>query len=143
MADDRRPDSLTPMALPIEDYAALGDGNTAALVGRDGSIDWLCLPRFDSAACFAALLGMPEHGRWLVAPSERPVGVERRYRPDTLVLETDFVTATGTLRLVDFMVPKRNTPQLVRVVECLQGSVPVETDLKKFSAINSGIRMQP
>ena len=83
------------MALPIEDYALIGDCKTAALVGRDGSIDWLCWPRFDSAACFAALLGDAEHGRWLIAPVAPVTRVIRRYRPGTLVLETEFETETG------------------------------------------------
>ena len=83
------------MPLPIEDYALIGDTQTAALVGKDGSIDWLCLPRFDSPACFAALLGDPSHGRWLIAPAGEVRHVERRYRDRTLVLETDFHTADG------------------------------------------------
>src|SRR5262245_49415120 len=77
------------MALPIEDYALIGDCHTAALVGRDGSIDWLCLPRFDSGACFAALVGTPENGRWLIAPRGVVRRTTRRYRPDTLLLETE------------------------------------------------------
>ena len=76
------------MPLPIEDYALIGDCHAAALVGRDGSIDWLCLPRFDSGACFAALLGDPGHGRWLLAPAAQALGVRRRYRDGTLILET-------------------------------------------------------
>ena len=84
------------MPLPIEDYALIGDCHTAALVGRDGSIDWLCLPRFDSGACFAALLGNPEHGRWLMAPAAEVRAVRRRYREGTLILETEFETETGT-----------------------------------------------
>src|SRR4051812_46166550 len=99
------------MPLPIEDYALIGDGETAALVGIDGSIDWLCVPRFDSAACFAALLGGPEHGRWLIAPVAGDVspdapglrGARRRYRDDTLILETEFETAEGAVRIVDFL----------------------------------------
>jgi GH15 family glucan-1,4-alpha-glucosidase len=83
------------MAQRIEGYALIGDCRTAALVGLDGSIDWLCCPRFDSAACFAALLGTPENGRWLIAPSATPTHVERRYRAGTLVLETEFRTETG------------------------------------------------
>jgi len=79
----------------IEDYGLIGDCQTAALVGRDGSIDWLCWPRFDSDACFAALLGKPSHGRWLIAPSDEPVEVSRCYRRDTLVLETTFRTESG------------------------------------------------
>ena len=78
------------MSSKIEDYALLGDCETAALVGRDGSLDWLCWPRFDSSACFAALLGGREHGRWLITTAEKPVRVSRHYRDDTLILETDF-----------------------------------------------------
>ena len=87
---------------PIEDYALIGDCTTAALVGRDGSIDWLCWPRFDSEACFAALLGSREHGRWLIAPRAE-ARITRRYRPNTLVLETHFETADGAATLIDFM----------------------------------------
>ena len=83
------------MALRIEDYALIGDCKTAALVGRDGSIDWLCWPRFDSAACFASLLGTADNGRWLIAPKDPPLAVRRRYRSGTLVLETEFETETG------------------------------------------------
>ena len=89
------------MALRIEDYALIGDTRTAALVGRDGSIDWLCLPRFDSAACFAALLGDETHGRWRIAPAAEVERITRRYLPGTLVLETEFQTADGVVRLVD------------------------------------------
>src|SRR5512146_2456610 len=91
------------MSQRIEDYALIGDCKTAALVGIDGSIDWLSWPRFDSAACFAALLGTPENGRWLIAPSLEGAEVSRRYRPGTLVLETEFRTGTGTAVVVDFM----------------------------------------
>lgn len=91
------------MASRIEDYALIGDCETAALVGRDGSIDWFCAPRFDSGACFAALLGTPEHGRWLIAPSEPVVAVTRAYRGDTLVLDTTFETATGSVMVTDCM----------------------------------------
>ena len=93
------------MALRIEDYAIIGDCKSAALVGSDGSIDWLCWPRFDSAACFAALLGTPENGRWLIAPALAPLGVTRRYRPGTLVLETEFKTESGRAVILDFMPP--------------------------------------
>jgi GH15 family glucan-1,4-alpha-glucosidase len=113
----------------IEDYGLIGDLHTAALVSRAGSIDWLCLPRFDSPACFAALLGTPEHGRWLVAPSERPVGVERRYRPDTLVLETTFDVGDAAVRLIDFMPPRTEYPVLARIVEGVRGQVEVATEL--------------
>jgi GH15 family glucan-1,4-alpha-glucosidase len=91
------------MTLPIEDYALIGDCKTAALVGRDGSIDWLCWPRFDSPACFAALLGTADHGRWLIAPSEPALDVSRHYHPGTLVLETEFKTQTGNASVIDFM----------------------------------------
>src|ERR1700732_3513867 len=103
------------MALRIEDYALIGDCKSAALVGRDGSVDWLCWPRFDSSACFAALLGTPENGRWLVAPKEAPLAVRRRYCPGTLVLETEFETATGRAAVVDFMPPAQSA-NLVRIV---------------------------
>jgi GH15 family glucan-1,4-alpha-glucosidase len=89
------------VASRIEDYALIGDCETAALVGRDGSIDWLCFPRFDSPACFAALLGTPEHGRWLIAPATEPRHVRGRYRTGTLILETEYETDTGVVVLVD------------------------------------------
>jgi GH15 family glucan-1,4-alpha-glucosidase len=111
------------VALPLEDYALIGDNHTAALVGRDGSIDWLCLPRFDSGACFAALLGTPQHGRWLIAPTESVRRTRRRYRPGTLVLETEFETSGGTVRLVDCMVQRNGNPGVIRVVEGVRGRV--------------------
>ncbi|MET0406526.1 MAG: glycoside hydrolase family 15 protein [Cystobacter sp.] len=118
------------MSWPIEDYALIGDTQTAALVGRDGSIDWLCLPRFDSGACFAALLGHPEHGRWKLAPAGRTVfPVKRRYRPDTLILETEFSTPEGVVRVVDFMPPRDQTPDIVRVVEGVKGRVSMHMQL--------------
>src|SRR5580704_6701784 len=110
------------MASRIEDYALIGDCKTAALVGRDGSIDWLCWPRFDSSACLAALLGTAENGRWLIAPAEMPLGVSRRYRPGTLVLETEFETATGRAAIIDFM-PPTNGAHLVRIVIGRSGRV--------------------
>jgi GH15 family glucan-1,4-alpha-glucosidase len=114
----------------IEDYALLGDTQTAALVGRDGSIDWLCLPRFDSAACFAGLLGDVDNGRWRISPHEPVVAVRRRYRGDTLVLETDFETAEGSIRLVDFMPIRNEAPHVVRLVEGVRGRVRVQMDLR-------------
>src|SRR5512147_3246645 len=105
------------MSLRIEDYALIGDCHTAALVSRSGSIDWLCLPRFDSGACFAALLGGPEHGRWLVAPREEAAEVSRRYRPETLVLETTFELPEGAVRVIDFMPRRSEAPDVVRIVE--------------------------
>jgi len=111
------------MASRIEDYALIGDCHSAALVDRSGSIDWLCLPRFDSGACFAALLGTPEHGRWQLAPQEPIVHVSRRYRQDTLVLETEFETASGTVTVVDCMPPRTQEPRLVRMVSGRKGTV--------------------
>jgi GH15 family glucan-1,4-alpha-glucosidase len=117
------------MALRIEDYAVIGDTQTAALVGRNGSVDWLCLPRFDAGACFAALLGDRSHGHWSLAPEGPITAVRRRYRPDTLILETEFDTSAGTVRLVDFMPPRDSAPDLVRIVEGVRGAVPVEMEL--------------
>ena len=117
------------MSTPIEDYALLSNLRTAALVSRQGSVDWLCLPRFDSAACFTALLGGPEHGRWLIAPSGEAKSVERRYLPETLVLETTFETEDGVVRLVDFMPPDRDDTVLARIVEGLEGEVEISTEL--------------
>jgi GH15 family glucan-1,4-alpha-glucosidase len=117
------------MALRIEDYALIGDCQTAALVGRDGSIDWLCFPRFDSAACFAALLGTAEHGRRQLAPTGDIRRVERRYLPDTLVLETTFFTDSGAVKLVDFMPPRTEIPELIRIVEGVDGEVRMSMDL--------------
>ena len=116
-----------PMALRIEDYAIIGDCKTAALVGSDGSIDWLCWPRFDSAACFAALLGTSENGRWLIAPTLAPLAVKRRYRPGTLVLETEFQTETGRAAIVDFM-PPADGADLVRIVMGRSGRVDFRTE---------------
>jgi GH15 family glucan-1,4-alpha-glucosidase len=112
----------------IEDYALIGDCGSAALVGRDGSIDWLCLPRFDSPACFAALLGETEHGRWLIAPAAAAARSERRYLDGSLILATMFETADGTVELIDFMRPHRRLPQLVRLVRGLRGRVPMRTE---------------
>ncbi len=117
------------MPLRIEDYAIIGDTQTAALVGNDGSIDWLCLPRFDSDACFAALLGDERHGRWLLAPDVPVTAVRRRYRPDTLILETELATDGGLVRVTDCMPPRDRVPDIVRVVECLRGEVPVRSEL--------------
>ena len=116
------------MALRIEVYAVIGDCKTAALVGRDGSIDWLCWPRFDSAACFAALLGTPDNGRWLIAPMHPPLKVRRRYRPGTLILETEFETGTGTATIIDFMRPADGA-ELVRIVVGRTGRVEFRTEL--------------
>ncbi len=113
------------MALRIEDYALIGDTHTVALVGANGSIDWLCLPRFDASACFASLLGTGDNGFWDVAPRGEVVASRRRYRGPTLVLETEFETAHGAARLVDCMAPRGSHPRIVRVVEGVRGEVPM------------------
>jgi len=116
------------MSTPIEDYALIGDCRSAALVGRNGSIDWLCWPRFDSEACFAALLGSHEHGRWLVAPHGE-ARITRRYRPDTLVLETHFETAAGAATLIDFMPLRGYHQEIVRLVVGKRGKLRMQTEL--------------
>ncbi len=118
------------MSLRIEDYALIGNRCTAALVGRNGSIDWLCMPRFDSGACFAALLGTPENGRWLLAPQGETRAVRRRYRHETLVLETEFETDEGVVAVIDFMpvFERREQVDLVRVVQGRLGSVPMRME---------------
>ncbi len=113
----------------IEDYALLGDCETAALVGRDGSIDWLCWPRFDSGACFAALLGGPEHGRWLIAPAGGTVATRRRYRDGTMVLESDFETPEGSVTVIDFMPLRGACSDIVRTVVGKSGRVPMKMEL--------------
>jgi GH15 family glucan-1,4-alpha-glucosidase len=113
----------------IEDYALIGDLQTAALVGRDGSIDWACFPRFDSGACFAALLGTAEHGRWVIAPRTESWETGRRYRAQTLVLETEWETDGGAVRLIDFMPPRGTAPDIVRIVEGLRGEVEMSSEL--------------
>jgi GH15 family glucan-1,4-alpha-glucosidase len=113
----------------IEDYALIGDCQTAALVGRDGSLDWLCVPRFDSGACFAALLGTAEHGRWLLGPEGPVRAVRRRYRPGTLVLETELETDDGVVALIDFMPPRGQAPDVVRIVEGRAGTVRMRLEL--------------
>ena len=113
----------------IEDYAVIGNCETLALVGRDGSIDWLSLPRFDSAACFSALLGEPKHGRWLIAPAEKDFRTTRRYRGDTLILETVFRTERGAACLIDFMTRRDGSSELVRIVQGLEGEVAMRMEL--------------
>jgi GH15 family glucan-1,4-alpha-glucosidase len=114
-------------AAPIEDYALIGDCNTAALVSKAGSIDWLCWPRFDSPACFSALLGSPENGRWHIAPAEPPAQITRHYWPGTLILETLFETPSGSVALIDFMAVEGHS--VVRIVEGRTGSVEMRLDL--------------
>jgi GH15 family glucan-1,4-alpha-glucosidase len=118
------------VALPLEQYAIVGDTHTAAVVGADGSVDWLCLPRFDSPSCFAALLGTAEHGFWQIAPDSEVTGTARRYRGATVLLETDLETPDGSVRLIDFMPVRSEHPRLVRVVEGLSGSVPMTCTLR-------------
>ncbi len=113
----------------IEDYGLIGDTQTAALVGSNGSIDWLCMPRFDSHACFSALLGEHTDGRWLIAPLDEPRARARRYRGHSLVLETEFTTATGSVRLIDCMPPRDREPDLVRIVEGVSGEVRMQMEL--------------
>ncbi|MDX2933475.1 glycoside hydrolase family 15 protein [Streptomyces ipomoeae] len=119
------------MSAPIEDYALISDMETAAMVGRDGSIDWLCLPCFDSEACLAALLGTADNGFWRIAPIAAPDPCSRRaYRSGTLVLDTWWETAEGTVRVTDFMPPRVELPCIVRVIEGLSGAVPVRSELR-------------
>jgi GH15 family glucan-1,4-alpha-glucosidase len=113
----------------IEDYALLSDLQTASLVSRDGSIDWACFPRFDSGACFAALLCDPKHGRWLLAPQEEIRRRTRRYRSDTLILESVLETADGAVRIIDFMPPRGRAPDIVRIVEGLRDAVAMRSEL--------------
>ncbi|HVY16383.1 MAG TPA: glycoside hydrolase family 15 protein [Rhodopila sp.] len=122
-------------ASAIEDYAIIGDCRTAALVSRTGSIDWLCWPRFDSPACFAALLGTPQNGYWRIAPVEPTTRITRRYLPGTMILETLFETASGSVALIDFMAIERNS--VIRIVEGRSGSVPMALDLSLRFAYGS------
>ena len=117
------------MSKLIEDYAVIGDTRTAALVGKDGSIDWLCLPRFDSGACFASLLGDARHGRWLIEPVGGARRTTRRYRSGTLVLETELTTDTGVVRIVDVMPPDESIPNVLRLVEGVSGQVAMHMEL--------------
>jgi len=117
------------MSSPIEDYAVIGDTMSAALVSKRGSIDWLCVPRFDSGACFAALLGTPDHGRWSIAPSGNDRHVERHYRKDSLVLETTYTTAEGVVRVIDCMPIRKDYPRVVRCVEGVSGRVAMRMEL--------------
>jgi len=113
----------------IEDYALIGDLQTAALVGRNGSLEWLCLPRFDSPACFSALLGDESHGHWLIEPVADVISTSRRYRPGTLVLETDLETADGAVRLIDLMPIRDGAPNVIRLVEGIRGTVEMRMNL--------------
>src|SRR5258706_13516294 len=116
------------MSVPIEDYALIGDTRTVALIGRNGSIDWLCLPRFEDGACFASLLGDARNGRWIIAPTSEARST-RRYRDHSLILETEFATRDGKVRVVDCMPANEDVPNLVRIVEGLEGSVTLHMEL--------------
>ncbi|HZD68420.1 MAG TPA: trehalase-like domain-containing protein, partial [Actinomycetes bacterium] len=113
----------------IEDYGIIGDTHTAALVSKSGSIDWLCLPRFDSPACFAGLLGNERQGHWQITPAGRISAIRRSYQGDSLILETEFHTPDGTVRLVDCMPPRQRDPGVARVVEGVRGRVPMRMEL--------------
>ena len=117
------------MPTKIEDYAFLSDTQTGALVSRDGCVDWLCFPRFDSGACFASLLGEAKNGRWRFFPNEPVTKTSRRYRGDTLILETDLETSTGAVRLSDFMPPRGENPDIVRIIEGVRGQVAMHMEL--------------
>src|SRR6188474_1085585 len=117
------------MSLPLEDYALIGDCETAALVSRRGSIDWLCWPRFDSPACFAALLGAPEHGRWLIEAADPDARVSRAYRHNTLILETRIETTDGVTTVIDFMPPRGRNSDVLRLVHGDRGRVPMRMEL--------------
>src|SRR5579864_7436553 len=117
------------MAYKLEDYGLIGDCETAALVARDGSIDWLCWPRFDSGACFAALLGGPEHGCWLITAADPNAHTTRHYREDTLILETTFTTPEGAVTLIDFMPLRDDASNVVRLVVGMRGRVAMRTEI--------------
>jgi GH15 family glucan-1,4-alpha-glucosidase len=117
------------MSIPIEDYAMIGDCHTAALVSNQGSIDWLCLPNFDSPACFAALLGTAEHGRWSISPADPIRSIRRSYRDGSLILETTFETESGSATLIDCMIPRTGMPALLRVVVGRRGQIRMKLDL--------------
>jgi GH15 family glucan-1,4-alpha-glucosidase len=113
----------------IEDYAFLSDTQTAALVSRDGCVDWLCFPRFDSGACFASLLGNAENGHWLFSPAKGLRATRRRYRGETLILETEIDSKDGTVRLIDFMPPRGQAPDIIRIIEGVEGAVDMRMEL--------------
>ena len=117
------------MPLRIEDYGLIGDTHTAALVGRNGSIDWLCMPQFDSGACFAALLGEPRHGRWRRGPAAETRRNPRRYSPPPRNIDTQIETETGAVRIIDFMPPREGEPDLIRIVQGIRGAVPMQMEL--------------
>lgn len=117
------------MSTPIEEYAMIGDCHTAALISKQGSIDWLCLPHFDSPACFAALLGTSENGHWSIKPNGPVRSIRRRYREGTLILETEFDTENGSVTLVDCMTPRDEIPTLLRSVVGTRGKVQMNLEM--------------
>src|SRR6266581_3705478 len=121
--------TMTTGGTKIEDYAFLSDTQTGALVSRDGCVDWLCLPRFDSPACFASLLGENKNGHWRFFPEEKVEKTTRRYRNETLILETEIETKSGTVRLIDFMPPRGENPDIIRIVEGLRGEMSMQMEL--------------
>src|SRR5215471_15830248 len=120
---------MTTHGTKIEDYAFLSDTQTGALVSRDGCVDWLCFPTFDSPACFASLLGGKENGHWRFSAGEEVIAVRRRYRGETLILETELETKSGAVRLIDFMPPRGENPDIIRIIEGLRGKVSMQTEL--------------
>src|SRR3979411_2380348 len=113
----------------IEDYGFLSDTQTGALVSREGCVDWLCLPRFDSAACFASLIGEKKNGHWLFTPAEKIDKLRRGYRGDTLIIEPEIAPKSGAVRLIDFMPPRGENPDIIRIIEGLRGEVPMQMEL--------------
>jgi len=118
------------MPAPIEDYGLIGDATTVALISLGGSIDWLCLPRFDADACFAKLLGNDQNGYWAMRPAAPVRSIERHYRQDTLILESEITTDKGRARVIDFMPPGETEHDIIRIVEGIEGEVPMHVDLK-------------
>ena len=119
------------MAALLEHYGLIGDTTTVALISRAGSLDWLCLPRIDSDACFAKLLGTDDHGYWTIRPAAEVRTLARRYRPDTLILETEITCDGGRVRVIDFMPPGASAEHdIIRIVEGIAGEVPIHADLK-------------
>src|SRR5213592_4605212 len=125
----KRKNQVAQEKTKIEDYAFLSDTQTGALVSRDGCVDWLCFPRFDSPACFASLLGEKENGHWRFFPEEKVETIRRCYRGETLILETEIETKSGAVRLIDFMPPRGENPDIIRIVEGLRGEVAMQMEL--------------
>src|SRR5437764_722913 len=128
-SESKRRNQVAQEKTKIEDYAFLSDTQTGALVSRDGCVDWLCFPRFDSPACFASLLGDTKNGHWRFFPVEKIEETRRRYRGDSLILETEIETKSGAVRLIDFMPPRGENPDIIRIVEGLRGKVPMQMEL--------------